>query len=515
MKLSQYIEELHITPYKWILEHNTDVEIFSFKPLPINTKHFDAHIIYIDYLSNFSFEYIDTQANFLFINDSKESLDKKEMQKNFPNANFIIINRSLPLRDLYDIACDLFLAETRFTTFINRMTAASNANRGLQYLVDEAYAIMKSPIVVIDSSYKILAMYHDTTSDNFADLQRQRELGYLTGQNLERMRRDKVYEQLRKSNYPVYKKAEDSPYGWLDVLVYVHGIEIAEIGMMEYDHPFTHYDLEFLNFFRQLVAWEMQKNDFYKDNRGMMHSIFMSELLEHKIPNRKIANHRKELLNWRETAYMYVLTIFPDDNTDFKQRAGVFAIHLQHLLPDSRWVVYESNLVMLIIKEDSNLEDFLPGSLLYERLKYNNLCGVLSNHFSNLLELRKYYEQTLDIIKLRTYFKKDSAILIYSDYYFYHIAQIISEKYDLEDFFHPAIIAIQKHDEENQTDYLNTLTEYLIHVDDPTTCAKNLFIHKNTFFYRMNKIRHLFGLDLNNGMERLKLHLAIEFKKLV
>jgi len=169
----------------------------------------------------------------------------------------------------------------------------------------------------------------------------------------------------------------------------------------------------------------------------------------------------------------------------------------------------------LIIKEDSNLDEFLPGSTLYERLEYNNLCGILSNRFTNLLELPKYYEQTLDVIKLRTYFKKDSAIFIYSDYYFYHIAQIISEKYDLEDFFDPAITAIQKHDEENNTDYLNTLTEYLIHVDDPTTCAQNLFIHKNTFFYRMNKIRQLFGLDLNNGTERLKLQLTLEFRKLI
>ncbi|MGG1618897.1 helix-turn-helix domain-containing protein [Paenibacillus sp. NRS-1782] len=60
---------------------------------------------------------------------------------------------------------------------------------------------------------------------------------------------------------------------------------------------------------------------------------------------------------------------------------------------------------------------------------------------------------------------------------------------------------------------LPTLGAYLQYVDTPNLAAKTLFIHRNTLFYRINRIRELFQIDLSNGDIRLKLQLTLHFLK--
>ena len=54
------------------------------------------------------------------------------------------------------------------------------------------------------------------------------------------------------------------------------------------------------------------------------------------------------------------------------------------------------------------------------------------------------------------------------------------------------------------------LREYLTNINNPALCARNLHIHKNTLYYRINKICDMFDLDLNNGSLRMRLQLSLE-----
>jgi hypothetical protein len=49
---------------------------------------------------------------------------------------------------------------------------------------------------------------------------------------------------------------------------------------------------------------------------------------------------------------------------------------------------------------------------------------------------------------------------------------------------------------------------------DPGAAAGKLFIHKNTLFYRINKAKELFGLNLSDGYERLRIYLTMIFMEL-
>lgn len=494
----------------------SEEEIYTFMPFSKDAP-LEPHILYIGCSTDLLLHESKLTINFLCLLDSPEQI-VSECTKHYPNANFIFIiwDHNLSKQPVYDTTTRIFLAENRYTSQINRLVAASNTNRGLQYLIDEAYRINKSPIIVMDSSYRILAMYGDLPADEIFDLSAQRQLGYITEHNLERMKRDKIFEQLRHSDTNLhYGKASDSDFFWADTLVYIHGIEVAEIGVIEYDHQFTNYDFEFIHFLSQLVAWEMQKKNFSTPHHSQMHSIFLSELLEQRLINPKAVELRRRMLGWSEPKFLYILSIFSSaQQRDFLKKAEVFSAQLSRLMPNCHWTIKGDHLVLIIMKDNHLLDEFLPHSPLSERLKRSKMYGILSNCFSDLSDAKKYYEQTLNVKEYKTYFSPDTPISFYTDFYIYHIAKIISETNELKDFCHPLIHEIQAYDNENHTNYLETLAEYLTHIDNPSLSAQNLCIHKNTFFYRMNKLKELFSVDLKDGIERMKLLLTIEFMKL-
>lgn len=77
-----------------------------------------------------------------------------------PPANILCVQQreGEALSQLYGVVSDIFLRENRFTAQINRLAYISSASLGMQAVIDEAARILESPIVVMDSSYRVLSM---------------------------------------------------------------------------------------------------------------------------------------------------------------------------------------------------------------------------------------------------------------------------------------------------------------------------------------------------------------------
>ena len=94
------------------------------------------------------------------------------------------------------------------------------------------------------------------------------------------------------------------------------------------------------------------------------------------------------------------------------------------------------------------------------------------------------------------------------------MGEIVAEKYPLTDFYHTGVAAIRDYDTLHNTNFLETLKLYLIHIDNPGAIAEQLFIHKNTVFYRISKIKEQFHLNLDDGDERFKIHLTVKLMEM-
>ena len=60
------------------------------------------------------------------------------------------------------------------------------------------------------------------------------------------------------------------------------------------------------------------------------------------------------------------------------------------------------------------------------------------------------------------------------------------------------ILSLKTFDEDHNTDYYNTLMLYVKNHLNAVQTAKQLYIHRSTFLYRMEKIKELIHLELDD-----------------
>ncbi|RMF51642.1 MAG: hypothetical protein D6749_07295 [Chloroflexota bacterium] len=75
--------------------------------------------------------------------------------------------------------------------------------------------------------------------------------------------------------------------------------------------------------------------------------------------------------------------------------------------------------------------------------------------------------------------------------------------------------SLLNHDERQRADLLQTLEAFFESHGNATQTAEKLSVHRNTLFYRMNRIQEILKLDLNQTDVRLAVHLALKIHRLL
>jgi purine catabolism regulator len=86
---------------------------------------------------------------------------------------------------------------------------------------------------------------------------------------------------------------------------------------------------------------------------------------------------------------------------------------------------------------------------------------------------------------------------------------------ELNAFCQEIIGKLVEYDRTQGTNWLETLTAYFAHNGNLTQTAEALFLHRNTLLYRMDRIREISGLDLDNPETRLSVQLALRAYRLL
>ena len=91
-----------------------------------------------------------------------------------------------------------------------------------------------------------------------------------------------------------------------------------------------------------------------------------------------------------------------------------------------------------------------------------------------------------------------SASALYQDVF----VRTIAQSANLRAFIHPMLRRLPEYDQAHSTALLHTLCVYLLQEQNLHATARQLFIHRNTLVYRLQRIRTLLQLDLDDAAMR-------------
>jgi Sugar diacid utilization regulator len=486
------------------------VEIYGVYLLPKDPTALRSNYLYfgdINDVLNLSL-FLPTCSFFCYTEDNSDlqGLDSKDLKK----INLICIESKLEAQDAFNAIQNTFVQKSQLTEKMKLLLDASYADVGLQYIVNVASKVFNKTVFVADTSYKYLAFAGVANIQNM-ELYQEFKSGYISDNNVRDIIETRLNETIRKKQGPEYKEDDTNlGYGYLVDSVRIHNIEIAHVAVYGKKEFFTNDDSELIHKFASLISIELQKSNFYKQNSGMMYSYLLGELLDKGETNIKNLRERFQLLGHTFKENLYVIVIQTKSESMQIEQLQILVDLLNKVLPQSINFIYKGIIVLFLSCTDALDEHNTYYCNLLGFLNENNLIAGLSDRFTQLSDLKNYYQQAIQSVEIGKKLNNEPAIHQYEEIKFYLIANSYLSDHSIEDVCHPGILLLREYDRKKHTSLLETLKKYLFFLKSPSAASVSLNIHRNTLLYDINKIKSLTGMQLENGDEILNIIFSIK-----
>lgn len=132
----------------------------------------------------------------------------------------------------------------------------------------------------------------------------------------------------------------------------------------------------------------------------------------------------------------------------------------------------------------------------------------VSNLFFRVENFAARYAQAFRALELASKLCPEERVSFYSDYAFYDLLDSTRERERLGLYCHPALGLLSRYDHAAGTDLYHTLEIYLACNCSIKEAAQSLYIHRNSLTYRLECIRNLTHVELNNSNVRFLLEIS-------
>ena len=239
-------------------------------------------------------------------------------------------------------------------------------------------------------------------------------------------------------------------------------------------------------------------------------AYLLNDLLEGRIRSASEFEMRLSgCLEERYFPYRVIHVYSPDYEKDILFQSSILAS--LHEREDIDWIIMTESRLLLISRGEQ-IEDNLTEYLMDMNEKYGFLYGI-SDISNDLWDLKWMAHEAQTTTRFAMYANRHTAIHYFDDYKFYAVADKVEEEH-WESYLTNGFKQMLEYDDKNGTEYLRTLQCYMTNDAHVQKTSEELFLHKNTLFYRLKRIKELFGIDMEANKDLLKLYFSFALYKL-
>ena len=149
---------------------------------------------------------------------------------------------------------------------------------------------------------------------------------------------------------------------------------------------------------------------------------------------------------------------------------------------------------------DKNLEQ------LYSLIEKRNLACTASRSFPDFFYLRYAYLQCRALISYAQESRKSSIFHFY-DYYEKYIIQSLANVTSLKALCNPCILSLAK--KKTGREFIHSLKVYLMNGKNITDAASELYLHRNTLIYRIERMESILNIKFREAGEETLFYLYL------
>ncbi len=271
------------------------------------------------------------------------------------------------------------------------------------------------------------------------------------------------------------------------------GAKVGILTVFEVNRVFTSRDQSFVNFIAYLFSVRAGESGFEKQLFGYQYEQKLQELLNGEPVSRDTS--------WSDALFGNEYCYFSLALTNVKELTAQETENLKYLLLQSAhfaMVLMRGSYLLLIVNRKEEYQDQYVSLLRQAADKYHLTFGV-SDDFSDIRKLKKYYTQAKGIREFLMDQKQQVRVCFFSQHRFQLLIHDLSAAESPELYSDDALERLMAYDSSKNTEYWKTLSIYIRRGMNKELARKELNIHRNTLSYRLDKIQEILGHSLNDG----------------
>lgn len=403
---------------------------------------------------------------------------------------------------ILDVLQSLFVL---FDEWNQKLQIALNSQKPLDVIIYASEKIFRNPMFIHDHYFYVLA--HSDQLEN-ADIW---ETDLRTGMEVVRhgirndFQLDREYLEGLSERQAVLFSANQRGYQILYRNLYSSQRYIGRVLVDEIRSVIQPGDYDVMEYLADFIQETIKTKGLAKGGYDDQLDQDIRQLLIGQLKDNQALLRMMVQRGWRQDDRYRCMKLVPNQTEAFLVSNTAVVDQLHVLLPDCYSLIHEDSVVVIVnlTRIDKAINEIVAGLAVFLR---DNLIKLgISSEFNGFFQLRSGFRQASIALEQGRRCGSMYWYQYFENYIMEYVAETMTTDMPLEMLISDSLNVLKDYDADNNTELYRTLKIYLRLERNLLQTAKQLFIHRSTLSYRIERIQNLTGVDLNDAGERLKL----------
>lgn len=403
--------------------------------------------------------------------------------------------------NLTDILNDVIQIFQLYDDWEKQIYRIAYSNQNLSQIFQSSEYILENPCVMIDTNYTYMVYTKNFFQNQFmneGEAKTNVPLSFVNDFQL-----DEDFKKLTKKKGLFYYDGFHGQKHMLCINITYRKHYFARIIMRSDHHEISGVDEEHLSILARCIQLIFDtKAEIIMDVsqadtlRALLHTLIEEQ---QTIPYMDIERILKQS-DWKRTDTFLAIHLSSLIANGIDTNRSYLCIKIEQLWRGSLAIQIDDSIIWILnlnLYQDSSDYAFYQ-SLAYFLRETLYRAGI-SNACNDLTHISMYAQQARMALELGNQKNPMYWYHHFRDYTMEYIMANCTKDFPAKELIHPALITLIQYDQEENSDLYLSLKTYLECRFNITDAAKILYVHRTTLINRLNRIKQLTGVDLENS----------------
>ena len=451
-----------------------------------------------------------------------QSSDVTDTFRSYRNYSFIV-NGKIPMGWIPDKSTVLMLEKEtdpiklfekiqdtieKYRLWDWKLQRALSSDNPLDNILLASMEVLRNPMFIHDSSFMILSDPRHIPAMSTWEKDKRTNKYMVSTTLINDFRTDIEYLKGLKAKKPVLYSAEQTGYRILYRNLWNGDRYEGRVLVDEIQDSIQPGDFYVIDYLGKVIEHYIQRRHLVWLSIGNdIEDFFRDCLKENRVDERQAINFL-DYLHWNRYDRYVCMRIVTDQEELNLMFSSALLSQIETQVQTGQAFYYDNSICVVVNLSYSNETAAQVVSKLAVTMREGLLKIGVSSEIQDFLLIPQAYQQAR--IALEFGHTSQSMVWYYyfDDYMLEYIVDCASKELPIHMLCADALEKLKKYDEENNADLYHTLEVYLRLEKNVLRTSKELFIHRSTLAYRLDRIQKVINVNLDDPKERLKLEVS-------